>query len=270
MQDVIDPVDTPDGQFHDGNPADGTIGTLVKSLWLNNVQGATRSMQSEIRTVLQQAGIALDPAKTDQLLDAIKKISSSATTPPANDNSTKIATTEWFKAEQATETVQGTAKVATQALVDAGVDDKTVITPKKLYAWAKQATEALFGVAKVATQAQTNAGTDDATIVTPKKLRAGFSTSFGTNGFVVFPSWLGSFIIQWGVVNATAVNGNVTASPFPMRFPSACYIVVGNRIASGSNAQMNVYSAGGDPSGQVIFQNWAASAELGSYIAFGK
>lgn len=34
-------------------------------------------------------------------------------------------------AQQATEVNQGTAKIATQALTDAGTDDKTVITPKK-------------------------------------------------------------------------------------------------------------------------------------------
>jgi hypothetical protein len=33
---------------------------------------------------------------------------------------------------QATETVQGTAKVATQALTNAGSDDATIVTPKKL------------------------------------------------------------------------------------------------------------------------------------------
>lgn len=37
-----------------------------------------------------------------------------------------------------------------------------------------QATEAVLGGAKIATQAQTNAGADDATIVTPKKLKAAF------------------------------------------------------------------------------------------------
>jgi hypothetical protein len=81
-------------------------------------------------------------------------------TPPAKDSSTALATTEWFKAEQATETNQGTAKVATQV--------------------------------------QTNAGTDDATIVTPRKLRAGFSISLGQYGYIAFPFWMGGLILQWG------------------------------------------------------------------------
>jgi len=172
--------------------------------------------------------------------------------------------------QQATEALAGTAKVATQALTNQGTDDRTFITPKKLYNWAKQATEAVLGLAKVATQAQVEAGADDATIVTPKKLRFGFATQFGTNGYVILPKWLGGLIIQWGLVTATGVSGDITVVPYPIRFPSACFVVVGNRIATGSNAQMNVYSAGGDPTGQVLLQNFASSPELASYIAIGR
>ncbi|MBC8994983.1 phage tail protein [Pseudomonas sp. N40(2020)] len=68
-----------------------------------------------------------------------------------------------------------------------------------LEALATQATEIKLGTAKIATKAQTDAGTDDATIVTPKKLRLGFLASLTPNGYVAFPSWLGGFTIQWGL-----------------------------------------------------------------------
>lgn len=85
-----------------------------------------------------------------------------------------------------------------------------------------QATEAVSGIAKVATQTLVDAGTDDATIVTPKKLRLGFLSSLTQNGYIVFPTWLGGLVIQWGqaaVVDKTALS-------FNLAFPSACFVVL--------------------------------------------
>lgn len=48
--------------------------------------------------------------------------------------------------------------------------DDAVITVKKLWAWVKQASESVLGMMKVATQAQTDGGTADDVAVTPKKL----------------------------------------------------------------------------------------------------
>lgn len=73
-----------------------------------------------------------------------------------------------------------------------------------LVALAAQATEINQGTAKIATQAQTDAGLDDATIVTPKKLRWGFMISLAANGYIVFPSYFNSLIFQWGITTAGA------------------------------------------------------------------
>jgi hypothetical protein len=94
-----------------------------------------------------------------------------------------------------------------------------------LAALAAQATENNQGTAKVATQAQMNAGTDDTTMVTPKKLRLGFAILLAVNGFIALPWWLGSFVLQWGriTINQTAVNTTASGSwIFPMQFPNAC------------------------------------------------
>ncbi|MCE0459953.1 phage tail protein [Pseudomonas uvaldensis] len=94
-----------------------------------------------------------------------------------------------------------------------------------------QATEAVLGFAKVATQAQTNAGADDATMVTPKKLRWGFVMSLGINGSIVFPTWLGSFIFQWGVVTM----GTGTVHAYPMAFPNNCFFITPGLLPSPSS-----------------------------------
>lgn len=88
-----------------------------------------------------------------------------------------------------------------------------------------QATEAIVGSAKVATQAQTNAGTDDATIVTPKKLRFGFAMNTAATGYIAFPSWLGGFVIQWGTAGSIAA-GSLLAVTYPMAFPNAARCVL--------------------------------------------
>ena len=136
---------------------------------------------------------------------------------------------------QATELAFGWTKIATQAQTDTGTDDTATVTPKKLRAWVKQATEGLLGMAKVATQAQTDAGADDATIVTPKKLRWGVTYSIGSNGYIILPSWLGGFTIQYGqqggINNATPVN-----VMFPIGFPSAAYAVVATQVSNGATA----------------------------------
>lgn len=86
---------------------------------------------------------------------------------------------------------------------------------------AQQATELNQGTAKVATQTQTDSGTDDKTVVTPKKMRWGFSIAISENlgsSYVVFPTWLGGLIIQWGMTNAIASGANYLQA-FPIAFP---------------------------------------------------
>lgn len=77
----------------------------------------------------------------------------------------------------ATESVKGVAEIATQAEVDAGLDDQRIVTPLKLATVLAQAfgaivsaTEELEGVAEIATQAEVDAGLDDDRFVTPLKL----------------------------------------------------------------------------------------------------
>lgn len=91
-----------------------------------------------------------------------------------------------------------------------------------LSALAQQATETNQGTAKIASQAFIDSGTDDATIVTPKKLRLGFQILKAANGYVVFPSWLGGLIIQWGYASIPAAS---TTVPFSLSYPNACLCV---------------------------------------------
>ncbi|WP_445157066.1 phage tail-collar fiber domain-containing protein [Halomonas sp. E14] len=118
-------------------------------------------------------------------------------------------------------------RVADHATVYTGEDDGKFITPKKLKGWAtqwvKQATETVVGMLNVATQSQVNEGANDNTAVTPRKLRWGCSYNIGQNGYMVFPSWLGGLIFQWGVGVSGGPSGALTS--FNIEFPTKCFRV---------------------------------------------
>ena len=87
-----------------------------------------------------------------------------------------------------------------------------------------QATETVQGTAKVATATQVNTGTDDTTFVTPKKLRVGLSFSLGITGFIAFPTWLGGLVLQWGY--GTETHSDTGFRFFPMAFPTTAVAMV--------------------------------------------
>jgi phage-related tail fiber protein len=97
---------------------------------------------------------------------------------------------------------------------------------------AALATENNQGTAKIATQSQVDLGVDDATIVTPKKLRAGFRVSLGANGYICFPSWMGGLVWQWGNKAFTSGASSPFAMPFPVEALIAW--AVPNSIVGGS------------------------------------
>lgn len=152
---------TSDNRFTDGDPASATAATVVTDDWLNAVQEEIVSVISDPAVT---PAIALDKTKTNQLVTAIKRIISASA----------------IAYSQATETVLGVTKVATQVQVDEGVDDTT--------------------------------------FVTPKKIRRGISYSLEPNGYFAFPSLMGGWIVQWGR-GISAVSGPVTV-PFQIAFPS--------------------------------------------------
>lgn len=74
MRQTMNPIATDNGRFKDGNPATGEYGTVVTADHMNNVQDAVISMQNEIITVLNQAGIEVNPADNTQLWQALQMI----------------------------------------------------------------------------------------------------------------------------------------------------------------------------------------------------
>jgi hypothetical protein len=131
-----------------------------------------------------------------------------------------------------TEALGGAALVATQAMVTAGADDATLVTPKKflqgLVNYITQATETAFGWAKVATQAQTNSGVDDTTIVTPKKFSAGIAALIGQATEVIsgMAKVATQALVNAGADDATIVTPKKLRAGFSALFAANGYLAL--------------------------------------------
>lgn len=127
------------------------------------------------------------------------------------------------------------------------------------------ATEVLKGFLRVGTQAEVDAGTLDDVAVTPKKLRWGFSASWGVNSYIVFPTWLGGLVIQFGSFTPTA-QMNIT---FPIEFPSACRAAfVSQDALSSTQAIETAQISNVTKTGFIAYTTVAAGTMW--WLAFGK
>jgi len=117
-------------------------------------------------------------------------------------------------------------QVQVNETVPANQKDDVVVTVKKLWGWVKQASESVLGMMKVATQQQTDTGAADDVAITPKKLLYGFSANLTVPGYAAFPSFLGGWIIQWGRFNVppnsvgNIVDGSGWDFALPISFPT--------------------------------------------------
>lgn len=93
------PTDPSIGYPTGGNPAEGVPATIPGPYWYHMIT-------ESLRRVVVAAGLEPDHLNLDRLKDSVR--------------------------QAATESIAGLMKVATQAQVNAGEDDTTVVTPKKL------------------------------------------------------------------------------------------------------------------------------------------
>lgn len=135
-------------------------------------------------------------------------------------------------------------------------------------ALSAQATEVNQGTAKVATQAQVDTGTDDTSFITPKKMRWGITANLSVNGYIIFPTWLFSFIIQWTSVGAinTGAAGSVS---WPIAFRSSCIFAGACAVGSSSNTTSGNIVPGAYSVTGLNLYNWGAITAPSRAWAFG-
>lgn len=95
MKNKLPNINSNNGRFIDGNPATGTLGTIVTAEWLNGVQERVQDIFDELRNVLVLGNMQPDGQKQNQIAEAIKAyfISNSKKSNEVNSNSTDTVAT---------------------------------------------------------------------------------------------------------------------------------------------------------------------------------
>lgn len=128
------------------------------------------------------------------------------------------------------------------------------------------AQEASPGVIKLATIQAVQLGAETLTAVTPKNLRMGFFISLSANGYIVFPTWLGSLMIQWGRYSLAAPTGAQTAVTYPIPFGTVLHAWSG--VDGGATDQIG--TSGITTTGMTVSKGSAdTSPRSGSWLAIG-
>jgi hypothetical protein len=227
------------GKFVDENTATGVVGSLIPSVWGNNVT-------DELLSVLSAAGIAPSEAETDQLLKAIRS-KTLLLTQPLFDATKAAATTEFV--QQAAGNLSGGLTVANGSSAVASYAGKflsvgaggsflpptgavangaslhyknTGLGPHTL---SRVGADSISGAGPLLTTIVIDQGEDlrlvrvsDVWIATGSaalKYAAGFGALLTANGWQKLPSGL---IIQCGQVTTSATAS--VAVTFPIAFPS--------------------------------------------------
>lgn len=96
---------------------------------------------------------------------------------------------------------------------------------------------------------------------------AGFSISATANGYIKFPSWLGGWVVNWGIVANSATPGVGTSVTFPLAFPTACYAVV---TGNASTSTSGTTSVGGGASTTGFSASSSSAGLTAPWVAVGK
>lgn len=145
-----------DGKFIDEDALTGTPGSLIPSAWGN-------AITLEVLNVIEGAGLTPDEDNNAQLLQAISSMLDVAT-------------------PEATETVLGLVKLATQQQVDAGTDGAVVVSPKGLATAVQNQTLTAFTTAGIAPAFTLTPSPAVTAYATPLRFSVKFNAAAPTSG----------------------------------------------------------------------------------------
>jgi len=225
----IDTAGHVNGRFSNGNPQIGQRATVLGADWPNSVQ-------EELATVIEQAGLALDKAANDQLYLAIVELIQNNAGGGGGGGGDAIVDVPITREVSTSGLAKGGGTLA--ADLDISVD--------------------------AASAAQVVAGTAADVAITPAALAAAAGPVFGTTGYIRLP---GGLIVQWGV--ATAAANSTTVVTLPTTFPIACAFAGCEGGTSDTVAEDNNPHVSGRGQGSISIYSARNAAVFVNFIAFG-
>lgn len=282
--------------FKNGDLATGILPTDLDAAWFNGTQ-------EELLSIIEGAGIAADAVVLTQVRQAIKRLAGGNVT-SVNLAASPFALTADHAGLVLVDATAGNVVINLPAAnvlaglpyafrrTDATANTVTVnragadtideggasftLTSKAVQAVRSNGASTWSTVTSVAaSQAEINAGTDDAKFVTSKKVRAGFAASFGANGYIAFPTWLGGWIVQWGGTVTHVGSGSVGTTTMPLTWPTGCLsIILTDSSVASNNAvvwatdttNLSNFTSYWNPSGA----SPNSTSRVARYIAVGK
>ena len=235
--------------FSDGNPATGTLGTLVDAEWLNGVQG-------ELLAIIQAAGITPGVA-TDQVLTAINKLIAAAVNTSGVKVPCRAATTANLAALSGLLTVDGVVLVAGDRVL---VKNQTTGSQNGIYiaaagAWARAAdvdasAELVSGMLVSVAEGTANAdstwmlATDGAIVLGTTALTwLNIKATVDLSAYATL-DWVKS--LGWGVTDSTAQISDLDSASVPSGVYYAPSSAVGTKpIAASGIVLHRVYDTAG-------------------------
>ncbi|MGE8408299.1 MAG: phage tail protein [Pseudomonas sp.] len=131
----------------------------------------------------------------------------------------------------------------------------------------RQATESVAGLLRLATQDEVDLGIGADTAVTPAKLRMNFAFHAARVGYIAFPSFLGGLIIQWRNTPVSPTE-DVHVS-FPIPFPRAVFSVLTTCDYAPGSGALNYHAACLVDNSQFMLRSSPGATAAGFAFAVG-
>jgi hypothetical protein len=254
----------------DGSTDKHAVLTALKSLYSSNIDRLVTLKAYEGLANNQCVSLIGGTSDNDELAGQFYWDSTSTATADDVDTVkvTDVTVGRWLRAHDqaydvpsATDEVEGTVELATDAEAQAKSDATKVLVAANLAALT--ASETFVGMSELSTDAETITGTATDKVVTPANLHSAFSQSLGSDGYITLP---GGLILAWGYEGNMSGNSNNLITVSSM---STLYAAYSSEVYNDLAAVVNTRVSAIVSSNTFTIQNADSNTKAAYWFAIG-